>query len=215
MVRRKAELLDLLRQQETRSRGGTREAPPPARPRKAVKPVAPAPRSLAKGPASLRVPGRLPGGPWVLFGGLGLLAVVLVWWLASLFSGGDPEPAAAGPGGGTVREAAAPGAGAGRRAGVYAVRLAVYPLTAEDRATQVLGWLRREGWPEAVLLKVDRGEGPRLELYVGVGEGRDDPELATLLGRLRELTIPGHPEDAEPPFATAFIVQRPQIQRRS
>ncbi|HEX9794780.1 MAG TPA: hypothetical protein VGC54_12425 [Planctomycetota bacterium] len=163
------------------------------------------------------VAGRGPAGvSWLPIGLVLLLALPFVFWLAGQFG------TAKGEGGLEAVERAGAVVPGRRGSGHFGVLAITYPDRKADLARQTGMRLLREGFADVKLLRVWGDPDPAvpaataptawLELYVGDSERKDDPELVTLLGRIKALDLPTQPRDSDPPFATAYIKEKPREQ---
>lgn len=173
MPPRKRPLLDVLREKERRQQGRREDG------------VAPPPET--HGGAAL----FLPTWFWPALGGLVLL-VLGVWGLSKCSFGsgeGGPEP---------DQEQNAPAIDEG-----MAVLAITYDVSQEERAKQVGRSLRDDFRYDVRLMRNTGPDGKELrELYVHGSLDRD-LDLATLLGEIQALSLPGQPNDK--PFAGASL----------
>ena len=213
MVRRKVQLLDLLREQKERRDTG---APKRAAPRPEPRPRTPREPFFSK----FRVPRvtlprfqipALESVPWVAVGLVSVLVIPLIWWMASRF-GGEPEQNAGRPEGpgSPVLSATTGRQGGGGEAAPIRTGWRILAITYNHSeanlslaATTAIA-LEEAEFPEVLLVEKPPGQPRWIQLFVGLASSRE--ALRPLLQSLHGVILSG-----DRPFTTASVVAGPDL----
>ena len=215
MARRKAQFLELLREQREgqSSPSESRKTAPQERPQPSAESAPSRSRpdlSSAKLPSLDGLRHWMVRFPWVAAVLVLALAIPLIWWMSGQFGStaldaatDDPnQPAASASGAGSL-----PGEASGSHR-PWSVRVIVYDFNERNSelAKETARALLKLQFPDVNAL-LQPGDAPeRIEIYVG--EAADRQDLQTLLQRVQQTEYPAG--SGRKPFASALILRQPE-----